>query len=69
MIRILWLRRCQLVPGLDCTVYVTETGPVMSVDMQHKHVRTDTVWNNMCQVVITWAAVVVARDWGAGCQR
>jgi aubergine-like protein len=42
--------RCQLVPGLDCTVYVTETGPVMSVDMQHKHVRTDTVWNNMCQV-------------------
>jgi aubergine-like protein len=42
---------CYLVPGLDCTVYVTQCGPVLSIDMQHKHVRTDTVWQNMKQSV------------------
>lgn len=38
---------CQLVPGLDCTIYLTKSGPLLNADFVFKHVRTDTVWDLM----------------------
>lgn len=42
--------QCQLAPGLCSTVYTTQCGPVLNVDMMFKHIRTDTVWDNINQM-------------------
>eukprot|EP01012_Entosiphon_sulcatum_P013158 TRINITY_DN1842_c0_g1_i1.p1 TRINITY_DN1842_c0_g1~~TRINITY_DN1842_c0_g1_i1.p1 ORF type:complete len:881 (-),score=186.00 TRINITY_DN1842_c0_g1_i1:30-2672(-) len=35
---------CILVPGVDMTVYVTESGPLLNADMMFKHIRTDSIF-------------------------
>jgi len=42
--------KCILAPGMSQTVYVTQCGPVLNVDLMFKHIRTDTVWDLMQQM-------------------
>lgn len=35
---------CILVPGVDMTVYITESGPLLNADMMFKHIRTDSIF-------------------------
>eukprot|EP00997_Jenningsia_sp_PLL12_P011831 NODE_95_length_2580_cov_118.656262_g89_i0.p1 GENE.NODE_95_length_2580_cov_118.656262_g89_i0~~NODE_95_length_2580_cov_118.656262_g89_i0.p1 ORF type:complete len:740 (+),score=227.29 NODE_95_length_2580_cov_118.656262_g89_i0:155-2374(+) len=42
---------CNLFPGLDTTIYITQSGPILSADMTYKHIRTDTVWDHIRMIM------------------